>query len=142
MTKIKSILIIGLSLIIFSSCSLFNKLSAPHYNAITYGLAVSADSTMNAMYAGFSNGSDLGYAANSSTYDAVENIINQKIGIDSSRKYPTQILAIDHTYLDEVEMARKDHEQDGNITANHISVNGALIRQIGHILVTTEKTYK
>jgi hypothetical protein len=126
----------------FTSCSLFKKLSAPHYNSATYQAAVSVDSTMNALYTGFTNGANLSYDANSTIYDDAEAIINTKISIDSTRKYPTQILTIDKTYLDIVESARQDHKKDGNISTNHISVNGALLRQIGHILVTTEKTYK
>ena len=141
MKKIKLLILITL-VISVTSCSLFKKLSAPHYNAVTYQLAVTADSTMNALYSGFANGSDLSYANNSSVYTDVEYYINQKIGIDSTRKYPTQILALDRTYLEVVETSRQDHQSDGNISNNHVNVNGALLKQMGNILVNTEKTYK
>ena len=132
-----------LAIIAISSCSLFNKISAPKANPVTLSLAKDADSTINALFSGYSvAGADLSYATNSSTYYAVENTMAQKKSLDSSRKYPTQILAIDQSFIDAVEAARLDHDNDGNISANHISVDGALIKQAGDILVTTEKGFK
>jgi|SRR6185312_8998638 len=136
----KNITLLIISAVLITSCSIFKKISAPNYNPVTYQLSVSADSIINALYTGFTNGSDLSY--NGDVYLTVENIINQKINIDSTRKYPSQILAIDRTYLEVVETAKQDHQRDGKISRNHINVNGALLKQIGNILVTTEKTYK
>ena len=141
MTKIKPLLIVA-TIMMLTSCSLFNKISAPNHNAITYQLAVSADSTMNSLYTGFSNGSDLNYDESSAVYEAVEELVNEKISLDSTRKYPTQILALDKVYLEVVESSKQDHKADVNISVNHINVNGALLKQMGDILVSTEKTYK
>lgn len=140
--QIKEIGAVLLTALILTSCGIFNKISAPKYNSNAYQTAVTADSIMNVLYTGLATGSTLDYNSSAPTYENVESIISGKIASDSLRKYPTQILQIDRTYLEVVESSRADHQRDGNISKNHINVNGALLNQIGNILVNTEKNYK
>ena len=131
------------AIILFSSCSLFTKLAAPKHNAAALSLAQSAYTMDSVLYTSYKlAGADLSYSTASTAYDAIESTIQQKILLDTTRKYNTQILSIDHTWYNQVESARQDHQRDGNISVNHINVNGALLNQIGHIVVRTETTYK
>jgi len=136
-------LIFLLSIVIVSSCGLFNKLAAPKHNVNALSFAQSAYTQDSTLYASFKvSGTDLSYDHAADIYDVIENLIQQKISLDSTRKYNTQILSIDHTWLNQLESARADHQRDGNISVNHINVNGALLNQIGNIAVRTETTYK
>ena len=131
------------AIIFFSSCSLFSKLAAPKHNANALSFAQSAYTQDSVLYASFKlSGADLSYDHAAPIYDVIESTIQQKILLDTTRKYNTQILSIDHTWYNQVESARQDHQRDGNISVNHINVNGALLNQIGHIVVRTETTYK
>lgn len=140
--KLKTTCGIIIATIILSSCSIFNKLSAPKYDDNAYRSAVTIDSTVSSLYDGFYKGINLDYSSSVSTYDYAEGVLAAKIASDALRKYPTQILKIDSTYLQILTNAREDHEKDGVISYNHISVNGAFLNQIGNILVNTEKSYK
>lgn len=133
-------LIFLLLIVAFSSCSLFTKLAAPKYNAISLSLAQSAFTKDSSLFAGFKQGIALNYSGD--LYDEIGSILTQKITLDSIRKYSTQILIMDHTWLNQVESSRKDHQRDGRISVNHINVNGALLNQIGRIVVNTETKYK
>jgi|SRR6185312_15047571 len=123
-------------------CSLFPKLAAPKHNANALSLAQSGYTQDSVLYASFKSGGDLSYDHAADIYDVIENVIQQKISLDSTRKYNTQILSIDHIWLNQLESARADHQRDGNISVNHINVNGALLNQIGNIEVRTETNYK
>ena len=139
----KKLIFILSAIAALSSCGLFNKLAAPKHNSTALSLAQSAYREDSALYESFKIlGTDLSYSHAADIYDVIESTIQQKIDLDTTRKYNTQILSMDHTWYNQVESARQDHQRDGTISVNHINVNGALLNQIGHIVVRTETTYK
>lgn len=141
MKHLKYILLIAL-VMSFASCKIFEKAQAPRFNAVTDSLAKTATEQIVNAFERWKTANDVSYAVCKSSYDSCENTLLLKMSLDSARKHNTLILNIDKNFLNQLQVARQDHINDGSITANHINVNQAILKHAGHNVVLAEDGYK
>lgn len=140
MKHLKFPLLLGISVILLSSCStLRNPLAAPH-NAVTEKIAVATDSelvnTMKSWQPGISFQDAL------PAYNKAEASIMALLAIDTTRKHNTQIVSLTNTWLSQLEQTKAAHQSAGVFNSSQLSINLGLLKQAGHIVVTTEQKYK